>query len=88
MDDFIQEELGDKGLHKKNNTFDDNVALTRRNKGKEKKDLSKMKCFSCGEYGDYLTKCLRKKKGYNEKKKGKEIAMFLLLLSWVTSQEG
>lgn len=38
-------------------------------KGKEKKDLSTLKCYRCGEYGHYVRKCLQKKKGDNEKRK-------------------
>lgn len=33
-----------------------------------------MKCFNCGEYGHYSTKCLKKKQGNGEKKKGKVVA--------------
>jgi len=38
-------------------------------KGK-KKDLSKVKCFKCGEFGYYLSRCPMKK-GDDEKRKGK-----------------
>ena len=32
-----------------------------------------MKCYNCVKYGNYLTMYLKKKKGDNEKKKGKQI---------------
>lgn len=41
-------------------------------KGKENKDLSKLKCFNYGEYGHYSMKFPKKKKGDNGKK-GKEL---------------
>lgn len=61
-DDLIQEELRDEDLYKKKTTFGDDMALAVRIKGKQKKDLHKLNCFSCGEYGHYSTKCLKKKK--------------------------
>lgn len=30
--------------------------------GGEKKDMSKTKCFGCGEFGHYSTQCLKRKK--------------------------
>ncbi len=49
------------------------MALARKMKGKLKKDLSKLKCYTCGEYGLYMSKFPYQKKGDNEKKK--EITM-------------
>lgn len=71
-DDFIQEELRDEELHLMKKDFDDDVALAAWMKGKQK-DLSKLKCFNCGEYGHYSTRRL-KKQGDDEKKKGKQVA--------------
>lgn len=42
-------------------------------KGKKNKDLSKVKCFNCGEMGHFSSRCLMKKKGDDEKKKGKHV---------------
>lgn len=39
------------------------------NNGNKKKDLSKVKCFTCDEFGHYASKCPQRKKGGNEKKK-------------------
>ena len=51
---------------------DDDMALAIGMKGKHKKELSKVKCFNCGEMGHFLSRCLMKKKGNDEKKKGKQ----------------
>ena len=67
-DGFIQEELWDEDFHKKI-FYGENVVLISKMKGKAKKDLSKVKCFTCGENGHYAIKCLHQKKGDNEKKK-------------------
>lgn len=72
-DDYIQEELQDKDLHLKKRDLEDDKALARRMKGKQKKDLSKVNCFNCGEMGHFLSRCLMKKKGDDEKKKGKQV---------------
>jgi len=42
-------------------------------KGKQKKDLSKVKCFNCGEMGYFSLRCMMKKKEDDEKKKGKRV---------------
>lgn len=68
---FIQEELQDEDLHsKKRASYDDVVFATQMN-GKQK-DLSKIKCFSCGEMDQFSSRCLMKKTRDDEKKKGKE----------------
>jgi hypothetical protein len=36
--------------------------------GKKKKDLSKVKCFSCHKFGNYAGQCLHRKKGGNKMK--------------------
>ena len=41
-------------------------------KGKQKKDLSKVKCFNYDEMGHFSLRCLMKKKGDEEKRKGKQ----------------
>ena len=43
-------------------------------KGKQKKDLTKVKCFNFDEMGHYSSICLMKKKGDDEKRKGKKVA--------------
>jgi len=63
--------LQDEDLHPKKKALDDDMALALRMKGKQKKDLSKVKCFNCGEMGHFSSSCLMKKKGNDEKKKGK-----------------
>jgi len=45
------------------------MALTRNMKGKVNKNLSKIKGYTCGEHGHYVSKCLCQKKGCIEKKK-------------------
>jgi len=70
-DDFIQEELRDGYFHSKKRASDDDMALAAQMKGKQKKDLSKFKCFNCGEMGHFSLRCPMKKKGDGEKKKGK-----------------
>lgn len=37
------------------------------------KDLSKIKCFNYREMDQFSTRCLMKKKGYDEKKKGNQV---------------
>ena len=69
-DDFIQEELRDYDLHPTKRA-DEDVVLAAQMKGKKKKDLSKFKCFNCGEMGHFLLICMMKKKGDDEKRKGK-----------------
>lgn len=71
-DGFIQEELQYEDLHPKKKAYDDEVALAAKMKGKQK-NLSKLKCFNCGEYGHYSTKCPKKKQGDTQKKR-KEVA--------------
>lgn len=41
-------------------------------KGKKNKDLSKVKYFNCGEMDHYSSRCPMKKKGDDEKRKGKQ----------------
>jgi hypothetical protein len=48
-----------KGKGKGSNKHDDGEDSTSR---KEKKDLSKIKCFMCHRYGNYASQCLNKKK--------------------------
>lgn len=73
-DDFIQEELQDKDLQPKQKASDDDVALASRMKGK-KKDLNKVKCFNSGEMDHFSSRCPKKKKGDDEKIKGKQAAL-------------
>ena len=70
-DDFIQEELRDKYLHPSRKA-DEDVALAAQMKGKPKKDLSKVKCFNCGEMGHFSSRCPMKK-GDDEKRKGRQV---------------
>ena len=52
---------------------EENVALTSKGPSqghgeqRKKKDLSKVKCFRCGELNNYSTQCPLKKKGKEEK---------------------
>lgn len=66
--------MRDEDLHPKKKTFDDDVALAAQMKGKQKKDLSKVKCFNCGEMGHFSSRCPMKK-GDDEKKKGKKVVV-------------
>lgn len=42
-------------------------------KGKQKKELSMVKCFNCDEMGHYLSGCPMKKKGDDKNRKGKQV---------------
>ena len=42
-------------------------------KGKKNKDLSRVKCFNYGEMGHFSLRCPMKRKGNDEKKKGKQV---------------
>jgi len=44
-------------------------------KGKKKRDLGKVKCFNCGEMGHFLSSCVKRKKGDDERRKGKQAAL-------------
>jgi hypothetical protein len=78
-DDCIQEETREESKAGKQEDGEENLALvsqTKRSKGqgsKEggKKDLSKIKCFSCHKTGHYASQCLEKKKG---KEKTQQVA--------------
>ena len=41
-------------------------------RGEQKKDLSKVKCFACNEYGNYAGQCPHKKK--NKEKRDEQLA--------------
>lgn len=55
------------------------MALAARMKGKQKKDLSKIKCFNCGKMGHFSSRCLMKKVD-DEKRKGKQVASVATLV--------
>lgn len=48
-----------------NNSIQDNAAIAGKMQGKAKKDLRKLKFYTCGKYGHYVSKFTRKKEGDN-----------------------
>ena len=66
--------MRDEDLHPKKKSFNDDVELAARMKSKQKKDSSKVKLFNYGKMGHFLLRYLMKKKGDNEKRKGKQVA--------------
>ena len=62
-DDFTQEELriNSTSTGQKNTADEENVALSAKSKKKSKKDLSKVRCFACSQYGQFASQCPEKK---------------------------
>ena len=67
-DDFTQEEIrkGSQGSGQNEGANEENVALSAKGKKKSKKDLSKVRCFACNQYGHYASQCPEKKKKKKE----------------------
>ena len=56
-DDFTQEEIreGSQDSGQKEAANEENVALSAKSKKKSKKDLSKVRCFACSQYGHFAS---------------------------------
>jgi hypothetical protein len=81
-DDLVQEEIRLESCSVKQEEAEEVALIGRTKKGSKKgyskgkregsssrkKDLSKLKCFRCHQWGDYANKCLKYKKGKAKKK--------------------
>ena len=67
-DDFTQKEIqeGSQGNGQKDGVNEENVVLSTKSKNKSKKDLSKVRCVACIQYGHYASQCPEKKKNKKE----------------------
>ena len=56
-DDFTQKEIqeGSQCSGQKEGASEENVALSAKSKKKTKKDLSKVRCFACSQYGHFAS---------------------------------
>ena len=56
-DDFTREKIreGSQGSGQKEGASEENVALSAKSKKKSKKDLSKVRCFACSQYGNFAS---------------------------------
>ena len=73
----IHQEAAHPRLRKVKKEDEEDATLASKKQLKKKKDISKIKCFQCGEMGHYSTQCPIKKKEKYEKHDPQVIAMMI-----------